>query len=194
MAARRQSAAPAAAPTDQEDAPVVEELVVEEPVAVADEPVVAETHPTAAETAVPSDPEEIAVDYVGFAAELNAIAEAAAGVKPGDSDAVRQEKLHEWNAAGGLLKAVEAGKFDVPSETRGGKLSDTFQHDALVPNVLVLLEAGAVETVAEFAEANDLNLGDVVPVPNRQPWEDGVTATVNDFTVRWDGESWVSGS
>ena len=194
MAARRQSAAPAAEPTDQEDAPVVVEPVVEEPVAVEETPVVADAHPTAADTAVPTDPEVVSADYVAFAAELNAVAEAAAGVKATDTDAERQEKLHEWNAAGGLLKAVEAGKFDVPSETRGGKLSDTFQHDALVPNALVLLEAGAVEAIAEFAEANDLNLGDVVPVPNRQPWEAGVTATVNDFAVRWDGESWVSAS
>lgn len=133
---------------------------------------------------------EPVIDYVGYASELNAVAEKAAGVEPGDSDAVRAEKLHEWNLGGGLLQALKDGLYDVPSKVRGGTLRDGLQHDDLKPVAVTTLGVGdRVEGGAGNAE--DLQAQDVVPVPNLQPWDDGAVAWVSGGAVRWDGDSWA---
>lgn len=175
MAARRQPAK-LAEPEPQAEAPAEDVPDVEK-------------HPAAPSPR--ETPTDNVIDYVGYARELNEIAEAAAGVTPDDDDETRAAKLHEWNVNGGLLKALEDGLYDVPSKVRGGSLRDGMQHEDPAPISVSVLAAGD-DVRGVCKNVGDLNTLDIVPVPNYQPWDEGVTARVDGSRVRWTGEAWES--
>ena len=151
---------------------------------------VAEEFEEAVFKAQPSD--EVSFDYVGLAQELTAVVEKEAGVTANDTEEKRTEKIHEWNANGGLLEAIEGGKFDTKSSVLGGSLKDALGETPIQFRGVTALGPDDVIVDAEATSVSVFGNLHYVPTPNQDPWGPGVKAHVNDLVVAWDGVSWVT--
>lgn len=119
------------------------------------------------------------VDYRAYNTELTSVAETAAGVLPTDTSEVRQKKLHDWNASGGLLKALTAGKFDVNSKVLPPKVNPSTGVETPTKLSDVFYDRVALDATGEQYDS------DIVRQFKADPAR-GVPAAESRGLARWD--------